>query len=417
MPNSKPITLKARWVLPLNGPPIPWGHVTLAPDRLLAISVDEPSGPVVHNLGQCLIMPRLVNAHTHLEFSRLPVPFPAEGGFPSWVREVIKWRQARDLGGQAPGRAQHEAIISGLAECRARGTGLVGEIASSPWPEAGYGTEPRVIAFLEQLGVLPSQAQERLDAVVHRLAEWQGGKTIVGMSPHAPYSLSQQLFTGLCQLAQEQGLPVAMHVAETREEMDWLGGANNGFTQLQERLGVPEADQWRPELRQLLEQLARLERVLVVHGNYLTPPEWEVLARHRQRMSLVYCPRTHQHFGHARYPLPELLAAGVRVVVGTDSRASTPDLDLLAELRLIHQLYPELPVEHVLAMGSLAAAEALGQAGRWGELCSGASSELLAVPGPESDWEDPIAWLLETTVSPQLLDWNSAEVAAQSVRQ
>lgn len=417
MPTSLPITLKARWVLPINRAPIAHGQVTLGPTCLLNIGGPEPTQGEVLELGNCLLLPRLVNAHTHLEFSSLARPFAGGDGFPSWVREVIKWRQAREAGEGRPHAAQQDAIARGLAECRARGTGLVGEIASAPWPTAAYQTEPPVVAFLEQLGVLPGQAPERLAAVTSRLADLRGDQLMVGLSPHAPYSLSQQLFDGMCQLAGERELPVAMHLAETPEEMAWLQGADNGFTQLQERLGVLASSQWRPELRDLLEQLARLPRVLVVHGNYLAPREWEVLARHRRQMSLVYCPRTHQHFGHSRYPLPELLQAGVRVAVGTDSRASTPDLDLLAELRLIRQRYPELPAGEVLELGTRAAAEALGEAGRWGELCPGARSELLIVPGPKSDVTNPAEWLLESNVSPDLIDWKSAWTVAQAARQ
>lgn len=417
MPTSSPITLKARWVLPINRAPLAHGQVTLGPERLLSIGGPAATQGEVVELGNCLLLPRLVNAHAHLEFSSLPRPFSGGDGFPSWVREVIKWRQAREGGAGQPSEAQQRAIAQGLAECRASGTALLGEIASAPWPAGAYQGQPRVLAFLEQLGVLPGQAAERLAAVTRRLADLRGDGLLLGLSPHAPYSLSEQLFVGLRQLAIEQELPVAMHLAETREEIDWLAGADNGFTRLQERLGVPAASQWRPGLQGLLEQLATLRRVLVIHGNYLAPREWEVLARHRQQMSLIFCPRTHQHFGHSRYPLPELLRAGVRVAVGTDSRASTPDLDLLAELRLIRQLYPELSAEQVLELGTRAAAEALGQEGRWGELCTGASPELLIVRGPESDVTNPAEWLLESSVSPELLDWKSAWMAARAARQ
>jgi cytosine/adenosine deaminase-related metal-dependent hydrolase len=417
MSASPLITLKANWVLPVQGPPIAGGQVTLGPDRVFEVSQANSTAAADLDLGNCLLLPRLVNAHTHLEFSGLAEPFPATGGFPAWVREVIKWRQARELAAAEPGRMQAEAIAAGMLECRARGTGLVGEIASMPWPDGGYAVPPRAIVFLEQLGVLPGQAAERLASAKNRISAFKGGGPEVGLSPHAPYSLSRQLFDGLKQLARDQGLPVAMHVAETREEIDWLKGADNGFTQLQERLGVPARQQWRPDLRQLLAELAELERVLVIHGNYLGPRDWEVLAEHRQRMSLIYCPRTHQHFGHPRYPLPELLSAGVRVAAGTDSRASTPDLDLLAELRLIRKLYPELPPEQVLDLGTRAAAEALGEADRWGVISAGASPELLVVPLPEFDVAGPVAWLLDSAVSPQLLDWRSARAAAQAVRQ
>lgn len=399
------------------GPPIRDGHVTVAGSRLLRVAAEPLPGEEVRDLGNCLLLPRLVNSHTHLEFSSLSQPLAAAEGFPSWVREVIKWRQLREQDSGGGRSAQVAAIAQGSAECRARGCGLVGEIASFPWPMEGYSGLPVAVVMLEQLGILPAQAEERLASVRGRLADLSGSDLILGLSPHAPYSLSRELFEGLWQLASDRGLPVAMHLGETREEIAWLEGEANGFTRLQERLGVPAPRQWRPQLRELLGQLAQLERSLIIHGNYFRPGEWELLAAHRERMSLVYCPRTHRHFGHSRYPLPELIAAGVRVVVGTDSRASNPDLDLLAELRLIRKLYPEISPAEVLRMGTVEAAEALGQAERWGALCPGASSEVLLVPGPEGEVGDPAGWLLESEVSPQLLNWELATAVAQAARQ
>src|SRR5205823_10181172 len=109
-----------------------------------------------------------------------------------------------------------------------------------------------------------------------------------------------------------------------------------------------------------LQTLATAHRALVIHGNYLAADEIQLLAAHRDCMSVVYCPRTHAYFGHEHYPLSQMLAAGVRVAVGTDSRASNPDLRLLAELRYIARHHPAIPRDVILRQGTLAGAEALG---------------------------------------------------------
>ena len=403
------LTFQARWILPISGPPIADGFVTMNGREVLEISSSPPVGQTVQSLGDRIVLPRFVNAHTHLEFSSLESPFVADGGFPSWVREVIKWRQQRDarvLPGVPPGVLPEEsslhvaAIAAGVAESLSQGVGLIGEIATSPWPISGYRNTLPTVIFLEQLGVLPWQASDRLSAVASRLGELRNlvgeAGVQVGLSPHAPYSLSQSLFEGMIELGCREQVALAMHLAETREEVEWLAGSANGFSLLQERLGVPNQQQWRPALDWLIEQLALAPRALVVHGNYLSRQHWQQLARNRQRLSVVYCPRTHHYFGHPRYPLVEMLAEGVRVAIGTDSRASNPNLDVLEELRLIRRLFPELKPAEILRLATVNGAEALGQADRLGQIAVGMSPLLLSVKCPLEREVDPAAWLLDS---------------------
>jgi cytosine/adenosine deaminase-related metal-dependent hydrolase len=157
-------------------------------------------------------------------------------------------------------------------------------------------------------------------------------------------------------------------------------------------------------LEWLLEHLALAPRALIIHGNYLSRPHWQQLAKYRERLSVVYCPRTHHYFGHPRYPLVEMLAEGVRVAIGTDSRASNPDLDVLEELRFIRRGFPELEPAEILRLATVNGAEALGQAGRLGQLAAGMSPLLLSVeclPGRELD---PTAWLLDSDAKVEPLD-------------
>ncbi len=393
---NQPVTIHARVILTGDAPPLTNGYVTLDSREILAVGPEPPSGAVVRDLGNQIVFPRLVNAHTHLEFSSLTEPFQAEEGFPRWVREVIKWRQFREE--QQPVRGHRAAIERGMTESWEAGTGLLGEIASTPWPVSEYHRRGPVQVFLEQLGVLPGQAEERLCQLRGRLAELAAeeprAEWHLGLSPHAPYSLSEPLFTGILELAREQRLPLAMHLAETQEEVDWLRGAGNGFQQLQEKLGVPALQQWRPELGWILEQLALAPRALVVHGNFLRPEHWDILAANRDKLSLVHCPRTHRHFRHPPFPLVELLRAGVRVAVGTDSRASNPDLSLLKELQLLRELFPEVTPAEIFSLGTTVGAEALGFEGQ---------AQLLAVPGPAGDVADPFAWLFDEARAPQSL--------------
>ena len=152
-----------------------------------------------------------------------------------------------------------------------------------------------------------------------------------------------ELFRGLVDLAVARRAPLAMHLAETREELQLLALGTGEFVPFLEELGV-----WRPEAipresRPLdyFHELARVETALAIHGNYLALDEIEFLAGH-PNVSVVYCPRTHAYFRHAAHPWRKLLARGVNVALGTDSRGSNPDLSVWNELLFLRTLAPDV---------------------------------------------------------------------------
>jgi aminodeoxyfutalosine deaminase len=152
-----------------------------------------------------------------------------------------------------------------------------------------------------------------------------------------------------------------------------------------------------------LETLQNAHRALVIHGNYLSTEEIEFIAARRERMSVVYCPRTHAYFGHERYPLWKMLVAGARVAVGTDSRASNPDLSVLAELRHINRRHRRVAPAKILEMGTLAAAEALGIDADYGSIAVGKRAAFAVIPVVELRLRrDPSMHLLQTDVPPLL---------------
>ncbi len=137
----------------------------------------------------------------------------------------------------------------------------------------------------------------------------------------------------------------------------------------------------------------------MIHGNYLAPDEIEFLAGHADRLAVVYCPRTHERFGHPRYPLARMLATGVRVALGTDSRASNPDLSLLEELRHVARHHPEIEPSAVLELGTICGARALGQHREIGTLIGGKLANLTVVPLPDRKGHDPYELLFDSTLA------------------
>ena len=352
--------LKVRYLFGVEQEPLE--NVTVAVRDGIAVNVEDAAHDV--DLGNVAIIPGLVNAHTHLEFSTLDDPLLGEDStsFSDWIRAVLKWRSQRDA--DAP-ESHQIAIAQGLAESHKHGTTLMGEIATQPfWPEIYQATDLNGVRFLELIGL----SSDRIDDQVRQATEYLGGAGEsppgwqAGLSPHAPYTVGWRLLNEVVQISRRLRAPVAMHLAETFDELQLLSAHSGPLVELLSERGVwdPSAIPRGVEPVAYLELLSQAHRALVIHGNYLQHPEWEFLAKHRERLTVVYCPRTFAYFGHRQYPLEEMLHHGVHVAVGTDSRASNPDLDLFAELKFIRQQHPDVDLETILRLGTKNGADALG---------------------------------------------------------
>jgi cytosine/adenosine deaminase-related metal-dependent hydrolase len=372
----KAFALQARFVYPVDRTPIENGIVTIDEDGWIVDVAASSRATDAQDLGDVALLPGLVNCHTHLEFSQLKRPLGRPGiRLDRWIRLLIAER------GQASGRP--EAIVAGLREGARDGVTMVGEIAAAA-PEAyPPGRHQVMMLFAEVIGFSRARAESAYAALIERfntLLTVSGAE--VGISPHAPYTVSPDLLQRLVALANERVLPVAMHLAESEEELELLDSGSGPFQHLLEERSMwdPAAIPHGSRPMDYLRMLAAAPRALVIHGNYLDSQEHEFLAAKSERMSLIFCPRTHAYFRHPRYPLPELLAKNVRVALGTDSRASNPDLSLMAEMRQVAKTFPVIDRHQVLRMGTLSGAEALGREGVIGSITPGKLANLIAFP-------------------------------------
>jgi cytosine/adenosine deaminase-related metal-dependent hydrolase len=374
-------------------PPIAGGYVSIADGRIAAVGADDPGLGSVEDLGDVVLLPGLVNAHTHLEFSSFSQPL-GEGGMslPEWIRLVIGDRKRGDRDAAA-------AIALGLRESLASGVTTVGEIATSPAAlYASASAAPTTVLFQEAIGFSAGRVDSVFGEVERRLDETPHP---AGISPHAPYTVHPQLVERLVQLAASRGALVAMHLAESPEELELLATGSGPYRELLEERSMWDASAIALGTRPLdyLRTLAGAPRSLVIHGNYLAADEIEFIARHRDRMSVVYCPRTHAYFGHVPYPLEAMRAAGVRVALGTDSRASNPDLNVLQEVRQVVSTCAGVSPAEALRMATLDAAEALGLADEVGGLTVGKRADLVAI-SINAAHRDPHEAVLEPAGSP-----------------
>ncbi len=375
--SAAPHSYSARWVFPVAGPPLANAIVVVRDAKIEAI---EPAGRRTADVdfGNAALIPGLVNAHTHLDLSgaRGLIPPTDPAHFTDWLRGVIAYRRTR-----TPEQLQAD-IRAGLAECLSHGTTLIGDISSDggSW-EAVANSRARAVVFREVLGLTPA-VEERWNAVCDwAMARQHASATCrPGVSPHAPYSVSAAVIAQ----ASASGWPSTLHLAESPAELELLEHRRGPFVDFLKEMNV-----WHPaalanSLADVVRALHSPGPALCAHANYL--PSTIQLP---QPATVVYCPRTHAAFGHPPHPFRALLEQGVRVCLGTDSLASNPDLDLLAEARFLHRLYPDFPTDQLVRMITLTGAESLGWADEVGSLQPGKSADMVAVPLPDRDAADP----------------------------
>ncbi len=389
---GRSITLRCRYVVPMHGPPLEGGWIRIEGGRIAALGRRSPPGRVVDH-GDAIIVPGLVNAHTHLEFSDCGRPLETAGGLPAWIERVVALRRGRGGDVAAERIRVTAAIAAGRRESAAEGVTAIGEIATAAPLEAYVAAGPRMRVYREHLGLSATHAT----AAAGRTARGDGAAVACGLSPHAPYSASAALGRHLLAAACRRGLPVAMHIGESRDEEALIAAGGGPFRDLFERLGVWPHDA-PPRLLSAAEwitRLARAPRGIVVHGTFLPDDEPALarLARHRDRLAVAVCPRTTQAISGRLPPVRAFVAAGLRVAIGTDGRGSNPDLSVLAECRTLVDAGLASPEEAVV-MATRHGAWALGFEHRCGLLAPGRPADLAIVAVPTSG-RDPCAALLD----------------------
>jgi cytosine/adenosine deaminase-related metal-dependent hydrolase len=374
---SDVVSYCARRVLPVDGPPLEHGCVVVQGDRILAVG---PTAVVAEgrrvDFGDAVITPGFVNAHAHLEFSLLRKPL-GEAGLPfaDWILEVLEYRRSPEFDPSS-------ATLAGLKESVGHGVTTIGDIASCV-PDLLFETPPGdidVTSFVELIGLSEARAasqMRRLDEL--KVPNVGTSSARRGISPHAPYTVRGNLSEAAVRASKRLNIPLAFHLAESREELRLLDTHDGPLADYLGKLGAWDDAAIPPGTRPLdyLRVLQTAARSLIVHGNYLQDDEIDYISANADSMAVIYCPRTHAYFGHDPHPLPTLLERGAVVALGTDGRCTNPDLNLRAELRQVAEAFPMLAPEIILQLGTLNGARALGLAGECGSLSPGKRADFL----------------------------------------
>jgi len=397
-------TFTAAWVLPISAPPIRNGFVTLEGARITAVGDRAPADAA--SLGSVAILPALVNAHTHLELSYLHGRVPPSTSFNDWVMVLMALR--RDHPDPAA-PAIIEAARHAIARARASGTGLFGDVSNTLVTvpllrDAGMAAH----VFYELIGFShpdPVGRVREARAAADAVAINAGGVR-VSLAPHAPYSVSAELFIAIrSDVDAHPDSVTTVHLGESAAEVELLRQGSGPTRVMLERLGV-WSNEWQIPGVSPSEYVAALDFLgadsLVVHGVQFTR---EDLARVKTAGSpLVSCPRSNAYVGVGAPPLESFYASGVPVAFGTDSLASVADLNMFAELAEARRIAPTVSARELLRSATLTGAQALRYDDDYGSIAAGKRAALIAVRVPPDvvDVEeylvagidpDAIAWL------------------------
>lgn len=389
-----PTIFSASWILPITSPPIKDGAVVIDDDRIVAVGALAeirnlfPQSPL-KDLGEAAILPGLINVHSHLELTifrgRLEEP-----SFPRWIGELMRLK-AENLN-------DDDLLASarlGCVEAIRAGVTTLADTSSVAAPLAALiESGQRGVIFQECFGPRDEQAegslaelQSKLDDHAERLAKAGGGvqsRIRVGISPHAPYSVSARLYERAARFALDRKLDVAIHAAESADEVALLRDGGGAFGNGLRRRGI-HFDPPRCSTIKYFDQLGVMETApLLIHCVTVDEEDIGLIAKHKARVA--HCPKSNAKLGHGAAPLKELQDAEVRVGLGTDSAGSNNTLDLIEEARfcsLLHRASRRdasvCSADEMLRLMTIDGARALGMENRVGSLEAGKQADLMAI--------------------------------------
>lgn len=398
----------ADWLIPMESEPVPNGFLAIANGIIEFVGSELPAmyrSAMRFHLDGFAILPGLINSHCHLEFSDLDEPIPAGDSFPDWIRRLLAYRKAQSDHSEQLAIARQQAITRGVRESYEAGVRWIVDMTTQPWEAAWILDAVNEIKAGIPLGLAPcgpiviQPCVEFLDITQHRLeatlafALEQAGALEseplgrMGYAPHAPYTASRKMTQLAATRSRLEQRLVTMHLAESTDELEWLENRKGSFFEL---LGPFASDTYFEELGQITEHVQTLTnawRATIAHGNYLSQNDLRDLAIHSKSMAIVHCPRTHSHFGHRHgtnqaYPLAQRMASGIRHFLGTDSRASNPDLNLWSEAQRVRAEHPSIASVEILKMITTDAADFLGIANRYGAIRVNQPATLTAIKLP-----------------------------------
>ncbi len=378
------ILIKAKYLITDPETCIEHGAVAVKDTKIHYVSTFDKAKDVakierIIDLGNAVILPGLINVHTHLDLTNLHHRIKPTNNFTHWIFQLIgariRWKD----------EDYNSSLEKGIRFCIESGTTTVADITNTGHSFPVLKKSPlRKVVYKEVIDLNPDHVRNVVKKIQSELSSIITDDLFnIGLSPHAPYSASKELYQAIVQLAHDMHIPVCTHIAETRDEIEFLlKGAGNFPILLRQLRALP--DNWHPPgltpIHYLRETGILDVNPILIHGNYITDGEISVIKS--SGASIAFCPRSHHFFSHTDYPIQKLLHAEVNVGLGTDSLASNDTLSILDEMKFLSHHYSMLP-KTLLAMATIYGARALGLESRTGQIKEGFEADLCAVKLPD----------------------------------
>jgi cytosine/adenosine deaminase-related metal-dependent hydrolase len=377
--------VSADWVVPVEGPPIEDGAVAIDDDGVIAAVGPRSELGQDESYREAVILPGFVDAHTHLEYE-VYTGFGDGLGFAEWIALHVERKQQIELSDmEAIGRL-------GALRCLQSGITTVGDCSfSGAAATACADLGLRGTIYLEVFGATDAPIRERFEPMRERVNGALSDEVRLGVSPHAPYTCTIDLYRAAAGLE----LPVATHLAESKAETEFLRTGTGAWASFAALLVPPPGT---TGVRALAGAGLLGPNVIAAHCVEVDEEEIALLAEHD--VAVAHCPRSNGMLGCGVAPLAALRAAGIRVCIATDSPASTPSFDMFDEMRAAivaaraRERRPDaLTAADALELATLGGARALGLEEKLGSLRPGKQADLTVLSLADTSfvpWEDPV---------------------------
>jgi aminodeoxyfutalosine deaminase len=383
--------IRARVVVTMDGAPIENGAVAVSENRIVEVGrfddiKTRKAGNTV-DLGEQVLLPGLINAHCHLDYTCLRGKIPPQKSFTDWIQAINAEKATLSP------EDYIASISDGLAEAKRFGTTTIANLTAFPELISRINTPIRTWWFAELINIrAPERANELVDSAIRALKQTPGW----GLAPHALFTASDDLFRRCEEIARNDNVVLTTHLAESREEMEMFRHASGPLYEFLNSIGRPMDDCGsKTPLEDFLNLIGRggspnrprsieVNRPylpwIVAHLNELTHSDFELLEKSDSKFHVVHCPRSHDYFRHRPFAFDRLRSLGFNVCLGTDSLASNETLNLFDEMRAFQKSFPRVSPEEILQMATVNPARALRNENAMGQVRAGFEADLIAVP-------------------------------------
>jgi aminodeoxyfutalosine deaminase len=395
--------IRARTVVTMDGAPIDNGAVAVSQNRIADVAkfdeIKRRNADEIIDLGEQALLPGLINAHCHLDYTCLRGKIPPQKSFADWIR-AINAEKAK----LSP-EDYLASINEGFAETKRFGTTTIANLTAFPKLIPKISAPIRAWWFAELIDVrAPDSANEIVDRALEALrsslecadmSALSKRRHVAalqtqywGLAPHALFTASKNLYRRCEEIALREKILLTTHLAESHEEMEMFHDASGPLYEFLEEIGRPMDDcRNSTPLELFLGALGdrALPQCIVAHLNELTQSDFDLLERSGRRFHIVHSPRSHDYFKHSRFPFEKLRALGFNICLGTDSLASNASLSLFDEMRAFRSSEPGISPNKILEMVTVDPATAFCQENELGRIRRGLRADLIAVRCNERD--------------------------------